>query len=476
MVNMKNRNKQRIFFATLGCRLNQAETEKLRTDALRRGFRIETKENEADIFVLNSCSVTDKAQKDTNKILKRLSSKYPDKERIITGCGARDEHKKYAVVVKNNEKENLFCHLERNEIEPRNPLKNVGNTIGERDFSAFAPMAIGESVEMTDNGRTRLMYKVQDGCNNRCSYCIVSYLRGRERSLEVNEIISELQAAQKRGFKEVVLCGVNVGKYHHTPSVIPVIDSEVSLIAQTRRAEAGIQSSRHPERNVVKPKDLNLASLIEKILKHTTFERIRLSSINPDDFSDDLIHLWAQNDRLCPHCHISLQSGSDTVLARMGRKYNTKQYSELVAKLRNKIPDVTITTDIIVGFPGETEEEFTETMKFVKKMNFLKIHVFRYSKREGTRAATMEGQIPEKTKKERAVKLQSLESEIRRKILKNYIGKEAEVLFEQGKNGLYSGFTSNYIKVLKKSQKDLTNQVTRVKIKDINKQGRLLSG
>ncbi|MDO8507426.1 MAG: tRNA (N(6)-L-threonylcarbamoyladenosine(37)-C(2))-methylthiotransferase MtaB [bacterium] len=422
---MKREEKQAksIFFATLGCRLNQAETQKLRTDALNLGLTIVPDEDKADIFVLNSCSVTDKAQRDTEKILKRLNKEYPKKQIIVTGCGARDEHKKYAVVVKNEEKGNLFCPLERNEMEPRDPLKNAENTIRERDFST---RPVRKSVEMTDNRKTRLMYKVQDGCNNFCSYCIVPYVRGRERSIEVGRIVNELKMAEKCGFKEIVLCGVNIGRYEH--------------------------------------KDLKLADVIEEILKNTRFPRIRLSSINPDDFTDDLVALWAQNDRLCPHFHISLQSGSDTVLKRMGRKYSLKQYADLAIKLRENIPEVQITTDVIVGFPGETEAEFAETVEFVKKMQFLKVHVFRYSPREGTRAAKMPDQLSGKTKKERAMQLKELDSKIRQEILKSYIGKEAEVLFEQEKSGVYAGFTPNYIKVSKNSKKDLSNQILKFKV------------
>ncbi len=397
-MNKVDKKAKSIFFATLGCRLNQAETDILKTNAISQGFRLAINESETDIFVLNSCSVTNKAQGDTEKILKKINSKYPQKEVIITGCGAKKEYEKYGRVVLNSEKQNLF-----------DGIKNIG-----KEQNIYSQ-------------RTRLMYKVQDGCNNFCSYCIVPYLRGREHSLEAEKIMRELKTAEKSGIKEVVLCGVNIGKYDY--------------------------------------KGTKLAGLIENILKNTAFLRIRLSSINPDDFSDDLVALWAQNDRLCPHFHISLQSGSDSVLTHMGRKYNTKQYSSLISKLRKAIPEVQITTDIIVGFPGETEEELTETIKFVEKIQLLKVHVFRYSPREGTRAAKMDGQISEKVKKERAVKLQKLEARIRQRILKSCIGEEVEVLFEQKKNGHYSGFTPNYIKVIKKSQKDITNQIVRVKIK-----------
>lgn len=432
--------KKGILFLTLGCRLNQAESTNLRKQALEKGFQTTSSEKGADIFIINSCSVTDKAQRDTEKTLKKLKEKYLEKTIVITGCGARNEHKKYAVVVKNNEKRNLFYHLERSEIESRDLLENEGNTIRERDFSAPHSR---KSVEMTDkiSSRTRLMVKVQDGCNNFCSYCIVPYLRGREKSRDVTDILKELHSAEKLGFKEIVLTGVNVGRY----------------------SGSNLQSKKN-----------SLPDLIRKILKETSFPRIRLSSINPDDFSDDLIDLWATEPRLCPHFHISLQSGSDNVLRRMKRQYTIKEYSALTAKLRKKIPDVQISTDIIVGFPGETEEEFAETIQFVNKMQFLKVHVFRYSSREGTRASKMSGQVSEKIKKDRAVKLQKLESDIRDKILQKYIGKEMDVLFEQARlsssgltrGSIYSGYSPNYIKVLKKSKKNLENKIVKTRIRD----------
>lgn len=392
---------KKVFFLTLGCRLNQAETLSLGQEARARGFEIAGTKKQGDIIVINSCSVTDKAQRQTEKILKKLSADYPQKELVITGCGAQKSHEKFAKVVPNDDKKNLF------KILKNSPEKN-------------------DKEQKIYSEKTRLMFKVQDGCNNFCSYCIVPYLRGRESSLEPEKIISELKKAQKQGFKEIVLCGVNIGKYDYNGK--------------------------------------KLSDLIGKILKETNFPRIRLSSINPDDFTPRLVALWAKNERLCPHFHISLQSGSNSVLERMGRKYNAHDYTVLVSKLKEKIRDVTITTDIIVGFPGETDAEFDETLEFVKKMDFLKVHVFRYSPREGTRAAKMLDQIPEKVKKERAVSLQKLEAKIRENLLKSYEGKEMEVLFEQKKNGYYSGFTANYIKVLKKSKKDLKNLLYKVKI------------
>lgn len=456
---MKREEKQakNIFFATLGCRLNQAETAKLRADALGRGFELVSDEDKADIFVLNSCSVTDKAQKDTEKILNRLNKEYPKKQIIITGCGALDEHKKYAVVVKNAEKGNLFLRLSQ-------------STLGCHSEHSEESRDPSLSLEDDKGKRTRLMFKVQDGCNNFCSYCIVPYLRGRERSLGAERIVNELKMAEKRGFKEVVLCGVNIGKYDYTP---PVILSEAQAEPKNPLKNKGKGFLYSPPSGVGRndKQSINLVDLIEEILKNTTFLRIRLSSINPDDFSPRLAALWSQNDRLCPHFHISLQSGSGTVLKRMGRKYSLKQYDDLATKLRKNIPEVQITTDIIVGFPSETEAEFAETIEFVKKMQFLKVHVFRYSPREGTQAAKMPDQISGKVKKERAVRLQELEGEIRQKILKNYIGKEVEVLFEQKKNGLYSGFTPNYIKVSKKSKKGLSSQILKLKITGTGKDG-----
>ncbi len=425
-MNQKEKLMKGVFFITLGCRLNQAETNMLKNNALERGFRIAQSESTADIFIINSCSVTDKAQRETNKLLKNLTAKYPEKKAVITGCGAHDEHKKYAFVVSNEDKNRLFSLLSQQSTKRcLKPFSRHSEQSEESQRSFVVPPQDDEIC-----GRTRLMVKVQEGCNNFCAYCIVPYLRGREYSYEPERIISDLKKAEEDGYNEIVLCGVNVGKYEYH--------------------------------------DVKLAGLIQEILVRTEIPRIRLSSINPDDFSDDLIDLWVKNDRLCPHFHISLQSGSNSVLKRMGRRYNTKQYAELVAKIRKRVPDVQITTDVIVGFPGETEGEFAETVAFVKKIKFLKVHVFRYSPREGTRAADMDGQISEKIKKERAVKLQKIESDVRQRTLLNYISKEVEVLFEQEKNGYYSGFTKNYIKVLKASKKDLTNQITKVTIKALD--------
>ncbi len=481
---------QKIFFITFGCRLNQAETASLKTKALESGLGLAKSETDADFILINSCSVTDKAQKEVNKLLKRLNNSHPKESIIITGCGAHDEHKKYAVVVKNKDKENLFSVLLQQSTKCCfKPASRHSEQSEESQRSFVVPPQDDEMC-----GRTRLMVKVQEGCNNFCSYCIVPYLRGRERSFAPEMIIKDLREAEKQGYKEVVLCGVNIGKYHcmSTPGVDINENSTLPVIPARQgsgKHPVGIQTIAH---------NRNLVWLIRHILENTSFPRIRISSINPDDFSDELIDLWAHpsviparqrsgkhpagiqgarsRSRLCPHFHISLQSGSDSVLKRMGRKYDTEQYASLIAKLRRKIPEVQITTDIIVGFPGETDEEFAETLKFVKKMKFLKVHVFRYSPREGTRAAKMPDQVSEKIKKERAVKLQKLESEIRQEILKGYIGKEVEVLFEsiplsssRRRGSIYSGYTSNYIKVFKKSATDLTNQIQTAQIGDASK-------
>jgi len=434
---------QKVFILTLGCRLNQAESLKLKGLATEKGFTVVSNDCEADIFILNSCSVTDKAQRDTEKTLRKFHERWPEKTLVVIGCGARKEYEKYGEVVLNKEKMELFDKISKDKGEQKKEQK---------DYSV----------------KTRLMYKVQDGCNNFCSYCIVPYLRGRESSLKAEDIVNELKGAEKDGFKEVVLCGVNIGRWGSDRNAGDVgSGGNDKTINSNERSDSTFPA-----------KGLSLADLIEKILEKTTFPRIRLSSINPDDFSDDLVALWSRNDRLCPHFHISLQSGSDTVLERMGRKYNTHDYADLVAKLRKNIKDVMITTDIIVGFPGETEDEFAETVEFIKKMEFLKVHVFRYSPRYGTLASKMPDQVSEKIKKERAVKLQALESEIRQKILRGYIGKEVEVLFEQvrplsssgsTRGSVSSGFTPNYIKVSKKGDKSLENKVIKVKIRDAGK-------
>lgn len=397
-----------ISFATLGCRLNQAEEEKMRREALLKGFFITTPEA-ANFCIVNTCSVTHVADQKNRQAIRRLKSDNPELKLIITGCGGEGAK-------------------DLPEVDVWIPNEEKSVTIG-RVIERYK-LEISSAQQVERGRRTRALLKVQDGCNNFCAYCIVPTLRGREVSLNSTEAISEAQKLEKLGYQELVLSGVNVGKY------------------------------RCPK------KGLSLLELIGELLENTGFPRIRLSSVNPQDITEEIIDLWVKEERLARHFHLSLQSGSTSVLKRMGRPYTAKKYFDLSKRIVREIQDVAITTDVIVGFPGETEAEFEETIKFVQAVGFAKLHVFRYSKRTGTRAASMEAQIPAEIKKERSKKLLKVGQELEEAFKKRFIGQEMEVLFEGKKNGRWQGLTSNYIGVGAKSDNRLENQLLKVKIEE----------
>jgi len=280
--------------------------------------------------------------------------------------------------------------------------------------------------------RTRAFIKVQDGCNRFCTYCIVPLVRGREKSLPVEHIIAEVKQRIADGYKEVVLTGTEIGTYNHDGS--------------------------------------DLRRLLEHILAETEVTRLRLSSLQPQEISPELIGLW-RDKRLCRHFHLSLQSGSDSVLNRMKRRYSTSEYHQSVASIRAMMPEAAITTDIIVGFPGETEDEFAESRDFCRQMEFARIHVFPYSPRQGTQAALMPEQVKDRVKKQRSEKMLALARESALNFSQRFLGKTMLVLWEKQSDGIWSGLTDNYIKVYTRSDGDLTNQLLPVKLVEISGDG-----
>ncbi|MFC2045606.1 MiaB/RimO family radical SAM methylthiotransferase, partial [Chloroflexota bacterium] len=279
---------------------------------------------------------------------------------------------------------------------------------------------------------TRGFIRVQDGCSNFCSYCIVPLVRGAEKSVPVATVLNEVRQRVNDGYQEVVLTGTEIGSYSYD--------------------------------------NLKLMGLLERILAETEVRRLRLSSLQPQEISPELIALW-HNKRLCRHFHLSLQSGSDEVLGRMNRRYSLQDYQKSVDLIREAIPEVAITTDIIVGFPGETEAEFVQSYEFCKKMRFARIHVFSYSARQGTRAAEMPDQVDDRVKKARSRKMLDLAKTSAKDFCQRFLGSTATVLFEQQSNGVWSGLTDNYIKVYARSSQDLTNRLTPVKIIRIRQDG-----
>lgn len=396
----------KFYLHTLGCRLNQAESNKVAEDLLSAGLNFTDQPERADLYIINTCSVTHKADRESRQVARRLKRANPQAKVLVTGCSSV-----------NNRDIDLY-------------VKNKNEIV------AAAVKLLGKSVSdgcthdlFNNNQRTRALVKIQTGCDNFCAYCIVPHLRGKPRSVDINGVVGDVRLKEKQGFKEVVLTGVNIGKYGRD------------------QASAG-----------------NLTNLLQKILAETDIGRIRLSSINPEDITDELIDIFADK-RMCQHLHMSLQSGSDSVLQRMGRKYSPKDYLDIVEKVYRVYPNFAFTTDVIVGFPGETDEEFKQTSDFVKKVGFLRVHVFRYSRRDKTKAATMKSQIDEPTKKLRAKKLAGICQIGEDGFKKKMIGEKLEVLFEKKlKNSYYQGLASNYLKIRMKSQKDLTNTVKYVRV------------
>jgi threonylcarbamoyladenosine tRNA methylthiotransferase MtaB len=406
----------RVAFETLGCKLNQAETEQLSRQLQKAGCIIVPPEETANIYILNTCTVTHIADRKSRHLLRKARRQNPDAKIIAIGCYAEQASKKLLEIegvnlfIGNKDKANLVDILEKS------GLLRTTKSIPASFY----------------NNRTRSFIKIQDGCNNFCTYCVVPLVRGREKSLPSDQIIEAINLRASEGFKEVVLTGTEIGKYHYA--------------------------------------ELEFRGLVERVLKKTEIPRIRLSSLQPSEISLNTLRLW-QNPRVCPHFHLSLQSGSDSVLQRMNRFYSIREFKDAVDLIRSYVQNVAITTDVIVGFPGETEREFRESYDFCREMEFSRIHVFSYSARENTRAAIMPDQVTPSLKKVRSEKMLDLSETSRLNFQKSYIDKTQMVLFEQSFEGISYGVTANYIKVYTESRQTLTNRFFSVMLKDNNRDG-----
>lgn len=427
----------RVFLDFLGCRLNEAELERWRREFLARGCRVVGRPEEADVCVLNTCAVTAAASRQSRQAARRLHRRNPQARIVFAGCDADMEPDRAAalpgvdLVVGNRDKDRL-----------------VDQVIEHFSDAVSMPVAAQEpdSVYVFPGVRTRAFVKVQDGCNNHCTFCIVSTLRGEERSRPIREVVQEIRQLTELGYREAVLTGVHLGGYGRDLGV-------------------------------------TLQDLVVAILEETPLERLRLSSLEPWDIPVSFFKLWGRYPgRLMPHLHLPLQSGCDATLRRMGRRYTTEAYAKLVAAAREHIPDVSITTDIIVGFPGETEAEFEATLRFVAQMHFAHIHIFTYSLREGTPAARMPGQIPDKVKKERSRRLHELMRRQKEAWLARFVGTVRPVLWEEpvatvperGQR-VWSGLTDNYLRVYASvpAEIDLHNAITPTRLLAVEESERL---
>ena len=428
---IENKNNKIISFITLGCKVNQYETNAMAQKFKEKGYKVIEGEAKADIYVINTCTVTNMSDRKSRQMLRRM--KDINKNAIIVACGCYVQVSKEEVeqmeeidlVLGNNEKKNIVEYVEKY-IEENKKEENMEDVMQQREFVDFG--------DVTYTEKTRAVIKVQDGCDRFCSYCIIPYARGRVRSRKPQSVISEIEKIAKQGIQEVVVTGIHVASYGKDFN-----------------------------------NDYKLIDLLEEINKIEGIKRIRLGSIEPLLITEEFVERLKKLEKICHHFHLSLQSGCDETLKRMNRRYTTEEFKEIVNRLRKNYEDVILTTDIIVGFPGETEEEFNKTYEFLKDIKFYKMHVFKYSPRKGTKAAKMPKQIDGKQKEMRSKKLIELSDFNEKTYNEAYINKEVEVLFEEEKEGMYKGHTENYILVYYKSEENLENKMKKVICKEVEK-------
>ena len=414
---------KKVAFYTLGCKVNQYESNAMEEQFINNGYEVVKNTEIADIYVVNTCVVTNVAQRKSRQMISRVKKLNENAIIIVCGCYAqvsRDELEKIDyinLIIDSSEKNRIIEIL--NEFIEKNKKTNKPE-IEETNFLDFGCVTYTE--------KNRAVVKVQDGCNMFCTYCIIPYARGRIRSRSIESVKNEITEIAKKGYKEVVITGIHVASY-------------------------GKDLDEKREKNNLDK--IRLIDLLEEINKVDGIERIRLSSIEPTIITDEFLDRLIKLDKICDHFHLSLQSGCNETLKRMNRKYDTNEFLNCVNMLRNKFENVGLTADVIVGFPGETEEEFNKTYEFLKSIDFYKMHIFKYSIRKGTPAATMENQVDGNIKEERSKKLIELSKELANKHNKKYVGKNIEVLFEEYDEGFYKGHTTNYIEVKVKDDENM---------------------
>lgn len=419
---------------TLGCKVNQYESEAIAERLLLLGFLVQSPSSVCDIYIINTCTVTAESDRKARQFIRRAIHKNPAAYILVTGCLGQTDPEQIAEI----EGVDFVCGNSQKLLVAEKALELVtrGKKNARPEIFREAPDAGGfEKMNITRFDRTRAYIKIEDGCENHCAYCTIPAARGRVRSKAPSDVLDEVRLLTKNGCREIVLTGIETASYG---------------------------------------KDLNgytLADLLEAVDKIPNIGRIRLGSLDPSLMKQSFVDRIARLDSLVPHFHLSMQSGSDGVLAAMKRKYNTKMALDGIKRLRAAMPEVQFTTDMIVGFPGESEEDFANTLAFAKEARFLMIHVFPYSKRKGTVAAELPCQIPEPIKHRRVAMLSEAQAEIRNAILQEQIGKVEEVLFETYKNGIAHGHTKSFIEVSCPSPCPLNARLCAVRITGADAEG-----
>lgn len=429
---------EKVAFHTLGCKVNQYETGAMEKMFEDRGYSIVEENDISDIYIINTCTVTNLSDRKSRQFIRRVKKLNEEAIIAVVGCYSQvspEEIEKIPfvdVIMGTSERSRIvdLCEMAKQEKKKFNIVEDI------RKNKKFEKLEI-DNV----NSKTRAYIKIQDGCNQYCSYCIIPYARGPIRSRELKDIIEEAVTLSKVGFKELILTGIHVASYGKDL------------------------------------KDLALIDVIERISEIDGIERIRLSSVEPNLIDEDFMERVVRTKKVCDHFHLSLQSGSNTVLKRMNRKYTVEEFEEKTRIIRKFMPDAGLTTDIIVGFPGETDEEFNETLEFVKKIEFSKIHVFKYSPRKGTPAAESKDQINGIIKKERSRILIDLAEDLTEKFNSKFIGQKVEVLFEEKspegniyEGNIYEGYTSNYIRSKTHSSCDIIGKIRNIELVDIDRE------
>ncbi len=445
--------KKTVSFYTLGCKVNQYETNAMEQQFIKNNYEIVENTQKADIYVINTCTVTNMAERKSRQMLRRVKEINPSAVLVVCGCYAQvaknelEQIPEIDIILGINEKNEIVQIVENYmekmaEQDKKSQEAEIDDVSKQKEFLDFG--------DVTYTEKNRAVVKVQDGCNMFCSYCIIPYARGRIRSRKIESVVSEIEKIAKEEIKEVVITGIHVASYGKD------FDNENTS------------------------KKIRLIDLLEAINKIDGIDRIRLSSLEPTIVDEEFATRLSKLDKICDHFHLSLQSGCDETLKRMNRKYTTQIYRDAVATLRKYYPEASFTTDVIVGFPSETDEEFAKTYEFLKEIDFYRLHVFKYSPRRGTVAEKMPNQIDGNKKEERSNKLIELSNSMENKHNQSYIGKTVKVLFEEFEDGFFKGHTTNYMMVKvagEEEQSDkFVNKILDVKIKENNDETRELIG
>lgn len=403
---------KKVSFITLGCKVNQYDSDAMRTLFVRNGYAQAGENDDADVYVINTCSVTSIGDRKSRQMVRRIRRAHPEAVIAVAGCYAQlapevfEKMGDVDVIVGLQNRTHIVDYVEQ--AMHRTDKKPLNETVDIMKVDRFENMEVDVAGEV----RTRAFVKVQEGCDNYCTFCIIPYARGKLKSRRQEDAVREIRRLVSEGYREVVLTGIHLGNYG---------------------------------------KDLHdgtsLATLVAELVKIPDLLRIRLGSVESVELSEDLISIMQNEPKVCRHLHLPIQSGSDAVLKGMNRHYRLPQFKKLISELREKVPGIALTTDLIVGFPGETEENFEETLDTLREIRFSGIHVFPYSRRTGTPAASYPNQVPNGVKKERVHRVQELEKEIALDYRKQFLGKVVRVLAEEEKNGFFEGLTDEYIRV-----------------------------